>query len=382
LYFVDCVSDIIMGCLCPRLCPRRDATTAMIDDQQQQDEWKDQKIIKLLFLGAGGSGKSTLFKQLRILYGDGLEEEARLRYTKNIYCNLIDGIKALLDGNLEMAAKDDDEVINLSRKGKKTRGVKVIPCEEKIMSSIDEISENDTLSPEIAKLIQMAWSDPGMKMTWERRSELQIQDSLAYYVENVERIAQPGWIPSKDDVLHVRSVTTGIVEEDMKIRDRIFHIVDVGGQRSERRKWMNCFDDVTGLIYVASLISYNQTLYEDESTNRMKESLTLFHKTVKGKDGNNFKNSCVVLFLNKEDLFTEMIKNYPITRCFPEYKGRLTELEQYNYISKKYQDVVAPRQIFVHRTCATSTDQIQVIFNVVNLEIIRKALAGAGFLLT
>jgi len=351
----------------------------MIDHQQQQDEWRDQKVIKLLFLGAGGSGKSTLFKQLRILYGDGLKEDARRRYTKNIYSNLIDGIKVLLEGNLEMAAKDEDEEVDLSSKGRKT---KITPCDEKIVRSIDAISENDTLSPETAKLIQMAWSDPGMQMTWQNRSELQVQDSLAYYVENAGRISQKGYIPNKADVLHVRSVTTGIVEGHMKIKDRIFHIVDVGGQRSERRKWMNCFDNVTGLIYVASLISYNQTLYEDEATNRMKESLKLFKKTLVGKDGKNFQDSCVVLFLNKEDLFTEMIKKYPITRCFPEYKGRNTEQDQYNYISKKYQDIVSPREIFVHRTCATSTDQIEVIFNVVNLEIIRRTLAGAGILLT
>jgi len=355
-----------MGCA----CPKGDPTTAKIDEKQKRDQHRDEKVIKLLFLGAGGSGKSTLFKQLRVIYGDGLKESIRRQYTNNIYNNIIEGIKLLVEGNLEMANDDVD-----SRKHKKRM---IQSCDEKIEEQIRSITDEDTLLPETAALIKRAWADPGIQATWENRSKLQVQDSLGYFVEHIDRICQAGWIPTKDDVLHVRAVTTGITEENMKIKEKVFHIVDVGGQRSERRKWVECFEDVTGLIYVVSLIAYSQVLWEDESTNRMKESMKLFKETIMGTSGKNFEDACVILFLNKDDLFTEMIKNFPITECFPEYKGPLTELDQYNYIRKIYQDIVAPREIFVHRTCATSTDKIQVIFNVVNLEIIRKALNNAG----
>jgi len=350
-----------MGCA----CPKGDPTTAKIDDEQKRDENRDQKKIKLLFLGAGGSGKTTLFKQLRVIYGDGLKESIRRQYTNNIYNNIIEGIKLLVEGNVDLANDDDKKIMIQS-------------CDEKIEEEIRNITDEDKLLPETAALIKRAWADPGIQATWENRSKLQVQDSLGYFVENIDRICQAGWIPNKDDVLHVRAVTTGITEENMKIKERIFHIVDVGGQRSERRKWIGCFEDVTGLIYVVSLIAYNQVLYEDESTNRMKESMKLFKDTLTGETGKNFENACVILFLNKDDLFTEMIQKNPITKCFPEYKGPLTELDQYNYIRKVYQDIVSPREIFVHRTCATSTDKIQLIFNVVNLEIIRQALNRAG----
>jgi len=331
----------------------------------RSNENTDQRTIKLLFLGAGGSGKSTLFKQLRYLYGDGLTPEHRRGYTKNIYNNIIVGIKTLLEGNQDMA--DDNSKIKL--------------CDKETQRLIEAITEEDVLSPETAKVIQMAWDDEGLQMTWDRRSELQVQDSLGYFIANLERISAPKYIPNKDDVLHVRTITTGIVEENMTFEKRIFHIVDVGGQRSERRKWITCFEDVTGLIFVVSLIAYNQVLFEDESTNRMEESLKLFKSTLKGgKKGENFKDSCVVLFLNKDDLFKEMIKNYPITKCFPEYKGELTEEAQYNYIKGKYTAQVAPRKIFVHRTWATNTEHIEVIFNAVNFTIIRKAITDAGLL--
>jgi len=350
-----------MGCI----CPPRDPTTASIDHNLRNNENKDQKIIKLLFLGAGGSGKSTLFKQLRHLYGDGLMEDLRRGYTSNIYGNLINGIKTLLAGNLEMA---DDDLVT--------------PCEEKTASLVNDISDEDTISQDTAKIIKLAWADKGLQETWMNRSELQLQDSLAYFVDNVDRISASNYIPDKDDVLHVRAVTTGIVEEDMIIEKNTFHIVDVGGQRSERRKWICCFNDVTGLIFVVSLISYNQVLYEDESTNRMEESLKLFRETMVSKSGRrNFSEACVVLFLNKDDLFKKMIKDCPITKCFPEYKGELTEEGQYEFIRKKYLDQIAPREVFVHRTCATDTDHIKVIFNLVNLNIIKKAFEQAGLLM-
>jgi len=360
-----------MGCI----CPATDELTARINQDIRQNQNRDRRIIKLLFLGAGGSGKSTLFKQLRYIYGDGLKEDQRKGYTQCVHNNIVVGIKTLLEGNLEMVEDDEFE--------SKEHGQRfpVKPCDEQTRKLILDISEEDSLSPQAAEVIKKAWADPGLQMTWERRSLLQLQESLAYFVQNIERISQPNYVPSKDDVLNVRAVTTGIVEEDMTIENRLFHIVDVGGQRSERRKWIQCFDDVTGLIFVVSLIAYNQTLYEDESTNRMKESLALFKKTLGGKKGESFKDACVVLFLNKDDLFKKMIKNYPITACFPEYKGKLTEEDQFKYIKEKYAAEVAPRSIFVHRTWATNTKQIEQIFNVVNFAIIRKSIAQAGLIM-
>jgi len=360
-----------MGCI----CPTTDEVTAKINQDIRQDQSRDRRMIKLLFLGAGGSGKSTLFKQLRYIYGDGLKEEHRRGYTKNIYNNIVVGIKTLLEGNLEIAEDDEVEYKELDQK------VPVKLCDEQTKKLILEIAEEDTLSPQTVEVIKKAWADPGLQMTWERRSLLQLQESLAYFVQNIDRISEPNYVPSKDDVLNVRAVTTGIVEEDMTIENRLFHIVDVGGQRSERRKWMKCFDDVTGLIFVVSLIAYNQTLYEDETTNRMKESLSLFKETLGGKKGESFKEACVVLFLNKDDLFKKMIKNNPITECFPEYKGMLTEDDQFKYIKEKYSAQVAPRSIFVHRTWATNTKQIEQIFNVVNFAIIRKSIAQAGLIM-
>ena len=43
-------------------------------------------------------------------------------------------------------------------------------------------------------------------------------------------------------------------------------VVDVGGQRSERRKWIQCFDDVRAVLFVCALSGYDMTLFEDGKT--------------------------------------------------------------------------------------------------------------------
>lgn len=40
---------------------------------------------------------------------------------------------------------------------------------------------------------------------------------------------------------------------------------DVGGQRSERKKWMHCFENVTAVVFLAAISEYDQVLVEDET---------------------------------------------------------------------------------------------------------------------
>ena len=60
-------------------------------------------------------------------------------------------------------------------------------------------------------------------------------------------------------------------------RMRTHRVVDVGGQRSERRKWISCFDDVRAVLFVCALSGYDMTLFEDGKTVSSKLTLAWQH---------------------------------------------------------------------------------------------------------
>jgi guanine nucleotide-binding protein G(i) subunit alpha len=98
---------------------------------------------------------------------------------------------------------------------------------------------------------------------YSRRNEFQLYDSAKYYFDDVIRVTSPVYIPNDQDILRARVRTTGILETTFKysslwplvdfgrccpassIDNQKFVLVDVGGQRSERKKWLNCFEEVT-----------------------------------------------------------------------------------------------------------------------------------------
>ncbi len=112
----------------------------------------------------------------------------------------------------------------------------------------------------------------------------------------------------------------------------VINMYDLGGQRSERKKWIHCFEAATSVIFIVALSEYDQVLLEDSSQvsfilflfisnikNRMAESLILFESIVNSRW---FVKSSIILFLNKIDLFKEKLKRVPLTKYFPEYAGK------------------------------------------------------------
>lgn len=69
-------------------------------------------------------------------------------------------------------------------------------------------------------------------------------------------------MPSEEDILRLRVRTTGIIEAPFQVslggKTLSFKLIDVGGQRSERRKWIHCFEDVSTILFVVAISEYNQ----------------------------------------------------------------------------------------------------------------------------
>ncbi|KAI8419970.1 hypothetical protein MSG28_008575 [Choristoneura fumiferana] len=197
------------------------------------------------------------------------------------------------------------------------------------------------------------------------------------FLDDLDRLGARDYQPTEQDILRTRVKTTGIVEVHFSFKNLNFKLFDVGGQRSERKKWIHCFEDVTAIIFCVAMSEYDQVLHEDETTNRMQESLKLFDSICNNKW---FTDTSIILFLNKKDLFEEKIRKSPLTICFPEYTGAQEYGEAAAYIQAQFEakNKSTTKEIYCHMTCATDTNNIQFVFDAVTDVIIANNLRGCG----
>ncbi|XP_062333458.1 guanine nucleotide-binding protein subunit alpha-14-like isoform X1 [Osmerus eperlanus] len=333
-----------------------------IEKQLRFDKKKSHRELKLLLLGTGESGKSTFIKQMRIIHGSGYNETDRMSFTKLVYQNIFIAIQALINA---------------------TRTLQIDYIDSQNIGHAEKLSQVepdivDRLEPWHVDSIKRVWSDHGTQRCYERRREFQLSDSAKYYMSDLDRIAAPTYIPTQQDILRVRVPTTGIIEYLFDLKTVFFRMVDVGGQRSERRKWIHCFENVTSIIFLVALSEYDQVLYEETNVNRLEESLALF-KTIVTYPW--FQESSIILFLNKVDLLQEKIAHSHLGDYFSGFPGPRQDVEAAKkFILKMYleQHVGRHQPLYNHFTCATDTENIRVVFKAVRDTVFRENLDRYG----
>jgi guanine nucleotide-binding protein subunit alpha len=203
-------------------------------------------------------------------------------------------------------------------------------------------------------------------------------DSAPYFFDNVKRIADPEYFPVVDDILRARIKTTGIYETRFEMDKLRIHMYDVGGQRSERKKWIHCFENVTVIIFCVALSEYDQVLLEEKSQNRMAESLVLFDSVINSRW---FTRTSVVLFLNKIDIFTEKLPHSPLENYFPDYEGGNDVQKAAKYIFWRFSQANrANLNIYAHLTQATDTSNIRFVMGAVKETILQNSLKDSGII--
>jgi GTPase SAR1 family protein len=335
-----------------------DKVNTQITSDIRREKKKHNSEIKILLLGTGESGKSTVFKQMKIIQDHGGYSKAELiEYTYIIYGNCITQMKCIL----EAANKLNMSVANPDNSARMTR---VLACP----------SGGDAWTTDIANDIKALWADQGIRDVYALRDKhYQLNDSAAYFFDNIDRYITESFVPTTEDVLRVRVRTTGIQEAQFKFDDIEIKMLDVGGQRSERRKWIHCFDQVTAVMFCVALSEYDQALREDGHQNRMKESLLLFDEVCNSVW---FRHTSFILFLNKTDLFKDKIARVDLTTCFPTYTGGCNFENASTYIKQKFleQNKSDHHEIYPHFTCAISTENIEFVFKCVRDTVLKQIL--------
>ncbi|XP_047387713.1 guanine nucleotide-binding protein subunit alpha-15 isoform X1 [Sciurus carolinensis] len=290
---------------CPWCLTEEEKAAARVDQEISrillEQKKQDRGELKLLLLGPGESGKSTFIKQMRIIHGAGFSEEDRKGFRPLVYQNIFMSMQAMIEamGRLQIPFSRPESEHHAS-----------------LVMSQDPYKVT-TFEKPCALAVQCLWRDAGVRACYERRREFHLLDSAIYYLSHLERITEEGYVPTAQDVLRSRMPTTGINEYCFSVQKTNLRIVDVGGQKSERKKWIHCFENVMALIYLASLSEYDQCLEENSRENRMKESLALFGTILELPW---FRSTSVILFLNKTDVLEEKIPSSHLDTYFPSFQ--------------------------------------------------------------
>ncbi|KAJ8978673.1 hypothetical protein NQ317_019109 [Molorchus minor] len=333
-----------------------------IDKIIEKDKQAMKRQVKLLLLGAGESGKSTFLKQMRIIHGIKFEQQLIREYQQVIYQNLVKGMKVLTDAREKLGIPwGDCDNVDMARR--------LFQCENNVV--LDPVNFS-----QYTPLLSGLWRDAGIRRAFERRIEFQLSDSVEYFLNNLDRISRPDYVPTNKDILHCRKATKGITEFVISINKIPFLFVDVGGQRSQRQKWFKCFDSVTSILFLVSSSEFDQVLSEDRRTNRLEESRNIFDTII-----NNvvFENVSIILFLNKCDLLERKVAN-PDTNIhwyFPQFSGNSHSLRDVKkFILTMFTEVKRnpDKPLYHHFTTAVDTENIKVVFNSVKDSILHRNL--------
>lgn len=341
-----------------------------IDKKHRLKQAQDERIRKLLLLGTGESGKSTFFKQIVRKYGKGFSKEERISMNVSIHLNLLNAIKTIIEFNKLFIEQNIE-------------GIDPIPEDQKVhidlITKIDK-SEHGKLSVDSLSAIQSLWSLEPIRNTFNNRyKRFYVPDGAEHLFNRIEAIKSPDFIPSDQDILRVRSRTSGIEQIFFDLNGRQTLLMDVGGQRNERRKWLHCFDEVTCILFVVGISEYDQNLFEDDNENRLRESLNVFEETM---NSDALLDVNCILFLNKTDIFKEKIKIVPLTYALPDYKGENTFEATTEYLKDLFRkrNKNTKREVYVHLTCATDDQNVIKIFQSVSDIIIKNTLEKAGMI--
>ena len=237
-----------MGSLC---CASVEKQTSNKIEGYLDKEAKQSQQIKLLLLGCGSAGKSTLFKSLRISHCGGIDHTDLMSIIPLIRRHCIESILKLF-GQCQLLYSLNN-ILHSNCNLNITNEIQIhINSIEEFRNSVcldDQSDDWENVDSDImngiAGSINLIWKLPEIQATYHKRGlYFALEDNSDYYLNKINTIFNKNYIPSQEDYLKAKQRTVGMIdyEYQAKVSKSNFRIIDVGGQRSERRKWMSLFD--------------------------------------------------------------------------------------------------------------------------------------------
>ncbi|KAG1731603.1 guanine nucleotide binding protein, alpha subunit [Suillus paluster] len=228
------------------------------------------------------------------------------------------------------------------------------------------------------------WADPIVKKLMEVE-KMRPEEMAGFFLDALDRVTSPRYIPTDDDVLRARLKTLGVSEHRFTMKtgplgspmSHDWRVFDVGGQRSLRAAWVPYFDDMNAIIFLAPISCFDQVLQEDPSVNRLADSFLLWKAIVSNP---LLKKTEMILFLNKCDILrAKLASGIRLADYIVSYGSRPNDFESASqYLKKKFAALLrehSPERVYYfHLTSVTDTKATTYILENVQDVLVRDNL--------
>ncbi|KAG8981161.1 hypothetical protein FRC05_004062 [Tulasnella sp. 425] len=229
------------------------------------------------------------------------------------------------------------------------------------------------------------WKDPWVRSRLAK-FRVRLEEGSGFFLNDLDRITAPRYMPTDDDILRARIKTIGVSEHIFPV-DKSgveWRLYDVGGARTQRHAWIPYFDNVDCIIFLAPLSPFDQALPEDRKVNCLEDSLIIWKELCTNK---LLENVPLVLFLNKSDLLRRKLEDgVQVSRFVVSYGNRPNEYDsaekyfrsKFEAIRRQYSNQERP--VFTHITsCINQVTTANIINHVQDL-LMRENLKNSSLM--
>ncbi|OTA57547.1 P-loop containing nucleoside triphosphate hydrolase protein [Hypoxylon sp. EC38] len=281
---------------------------------------------KLCLLGVSGSGKSTLFKSLS---GQSYHHNSMtlLLYRSTIQEHTSTCIKYLLDFIADLHNISKTQYEDLREKYRRVGSLLSPTSNKKTYMFPDPLYDRtiETMATRgLDRLIhdwKVQWEVPGIRTLYGLRifnDEAGPQEA-EYFLNSYNRISHPHYIPTIEDIRRLPITTTGITEHPISFGNVVYKVVDPGGARAERRKWIHTIIDTEVVIFTFDISSYCFGVMEDIESGNFEEQVVIWESLI------DFsllqKANFIVIFTKVDRLTFSRLTRWPFSSYFPGFQG-------------------------------------------------------------